>query len=178
MIMTVEEVRTQVGCQQMYDDEIKSKLGAIEEIIRKYTNNNFQNKYIRFCSASVNGNQLDITSDFLRVNDTIQITQSMVNDGLYQIIAVLDDCIEVDGELFDVPFNRVTKVEYPEAVKQCAIALFKWELEFGSKIGIKSESETLSRHSETVTYEDSATLFMGYPIGILNGLRLYKKARC
>ena len=63
-------------------------------------------------------------------------------------------------------------------MKQCAVSLFKWELEFGSKIGIKSESETLSRHSETVTYEDSATLFMGYPIGILNGLSLYKKARC
>lgn len=178
MIMTAEEVRTQVGCQQMYDDEIKSKLGAIEEIIRKYTNNNFQNKYIRFCSASVNGNQLDVTSDFLKVNDTIQITQSMVNDGLYQIIAVLDDGIIVDGELFDVPFNRITKVEYPEAVKQCAIALFKWELEFGSKIGITSESETLSKHTQSVSYEGSDKLFMGYPTGILNGLSLYKKARC
>ena len=178
MILTVEEVRTQVECRQMYDDEIKSKLGAIEEIIRKYTNNNFQNKYIRFCSASVNGNQLENKTGYLKVNDTIQITQSKVNDGIYSIIAIDDDFITVDGELFDVPVNRVTKVEYPEAVKQCAVTLFKWELEFGSKIGIKSESETLSRHSETVTYEDSATLFMGYPTGILNGLSLYKKARC
>lgn len=178
MIITVEEVRTKVDCRHMYDDEIKRKLSAIEEIIRKYTNNNFQNKYIRSCGASLNGNQLDIKSDFLQVNDTVQITQSMVNDGIYQIIAVLDDGIIVDGELYDVPFNRVTKVDYPEAVKQCAVTLFKWELEFGSKIGIKSESETLSRHSETVTYEDSATLFMGYPVGILNGLSLYKKARC
>jgi len=44
----------------------------------------------------------------------------------------------------------------------------------GDKVGIKSE--TISRHS--VTYEDSATLYMGYPVGILNGLNLYKKARC
>lgn len=177
MIITVEEVRTKVDCRQMYDDEIKSKLGAIEEIIRKYTHNNFQNRNIRFCGESVNGNQLNIKSNFIRVNDTVQISQSMVNDGIYKVIAVEDDCIIVDGELYDVPFNRVTKVEYPEAVIQCAVTLFKWELEFGSKIGIKSESETLSRHSETVTYEDSATLFMGYPTGILNGLSLYKKAR-
>ena len=27
-------------------------------------------------------------------------------------------------------------------------------------------------------YEDSATLYMGYPVGILNGLDLYRKARC
>jgi hypothetical protein len=44
----------------------------------------------------------------------------------------------------------------------------------GEKVGIKSE--TISRHS--VTYEDSGNLFMGYPVGILNGLTLHKKARC
>ena len=72
----------------------------------------------------------------------------------------------------------MTKIEYPKDVIQCAIDLFEWKRNFGDKIGIKSESETLSRHSESVTYEDSTALFMGYPLGILKGLSLHKKARC
>ena len=67
----------------------------------------------------------------------------------------------------------VTKVEYPADVVDCALELLEWSVKFGGKVGIKSE--TLSRHS--VTYEDSATLFMGYPVGILNGLSLHMKAR-
>jgi len=68
----------------------------------------------------------------------------------------------------------VTKIHYPADVIQCAVDLYKWKQDMGDKVGVKSE--TLSRHS--VTYEDSATLFMGYPVGILNGLSLHNKARC
>ena len=178
MIISVEELMNRTDCDGIFSDDIASELKALENVIRKYTNNNFQNRFVRFSSASVNGNQLEKKTDFLRENDTIQITQSMVNDGLYVITEIADDFITVDGNLFDVAFNRVTKVEYPEAVKQCVIDLFKWKREYGSKIGITSESETLSRHSESVSYEGSDKLFMGYPVGILNGLSLYKKARC
>jgi hypothetical protein len=89
--------------------------------------------------------------------------------------AVSDTQIFVDRELTpeDGDF-LVTKVEYPENVVECCINLLDWSITHGSKVGIKSE--TLSRHS--VTYEDSGTLYDGYPIGILNGLKLYRKARC
>ena len=70
--------------------------------------------------------------------------------------------------------SSVCLLEYPADVIKCAVDLFKWKQDMGENVGIKSE--TISRHS--VTYEDSATLFMGYPVGILNGLNLYKKARC
>lgn len=176
MIMTVDEIKTQCDCEDLTDDVIKNRLNAIETVIRKYTHNNFQNRNIRF-KASSDGYNLTCKPFFVRVGDTVQISQSKVNDGLYEVENVSDDELTVDRELFTVPFNLVTKVEYPEDVKECALDLFKWKKEFGAKIGIKSESETLSRHSESVTYEDSATLFMGYPVGILSGLALYKKAR-
>ena len=177
MILTANELRTRIDCGELLDADIEVRLKAIEKVIRKYTGNNFQNRDVRFVAKSMNGNQLERGSNFLRVNNTVQITQSKVNDGLYTILCVDEDCITVDGELFDIPNNKVTKVEYPEDVKQCAADLFEWKQNFGSKVGIKSESETLSRHSESVTYEDSSTLFMGFPVGILNGLSLHKKAR-
>jgi hypothetical protein len=177
MIITISKLRVQTDCGELTDDIIQSRLDAIEQVIRKYTNNNFQNRNVRFVSSS-SGDKLMGTSPFIRKGDTIQISQSMVNDGLYVVKEVTEDSLTVDRELFDFPSNKVTKIEYPQDVIQCALDLFEWKKNFGAKIGIKSESETLSRHSESVTYEDSATLFMGYPVGILKGLSLHKKARC
>lgn len=177
MILTVEELKSQVDCGDMTDEVIKSRLTAIEGVIRAYTHNNFQNRNIRFVAESTNGDQIQNKTDFLKEGDTIQITASLVNDGLYTVVAITDEYITVDREIYGVPNNKVTKIEYPPDVVQCAIDLFEWKHKFGSKVGIKSESETLSRHSESVTYEDSATLFMGYPRGILNGLSLQMKAR-
>lgn len=176
MIMTVDEIKTQCDCGGMTDDVIKNRLNSIEAVIREFTHNNFQNRDIRF-KASSDGYDLACEPLFIKVGDTVQISQSKVNDGLYVVDMVADDRLTVDRELFTVPFNLVTKIEYPADVVQCAVDLFEWKKNFGAKIGIKSESETLSRHSESVTYEDSATLFMGYPVGILSGLSLHKKAR-
>ena len=177
MIITISKLRVQTDCGELTDEFIQSRLDAIEQVIRQFTNNNFQNRNVRFVSSS-SGNKLMGTSAFIRKGDTIQISQSMVNDGLYVVKEVTEDSLTVDRELFDCPSNMVTKIEYPQDVIQCALDLFEWKKNFGAKIGIKSESETLSRHSESVTYEDSATLFMGYPVGILKGLSLHKKARC
>ncbi len=178
MILTVEDVKAQVDCGELTDNVIVSRLKAIEQVIRAYTNNNFQNRTARFAAESAEFSVLCGASPFIRVGDTVQISQSGVNDGLYTVMEVTADQTVVDGDLFIFPKNVVTKIEYPADVVQCAVDLFQWKMEFGAKIGIKSESETLSRHSESVTYEDSATLFMGYPVGILSGLALHKKARC
>ena len=177
MIISVDELRKQIDCGDMTDYRIQSRLERIETVIRKYTNNNFQNRKVRFVASSL-GDQIMGSSPFLRVGDTIQISQSEVNDGLYVITEITEDCITVDRDLFEIPFNKVTKIEYEADIVDCAIKLFEWENEFGSKVGIKSESETLSRHSASITYEDSSNLYMGYPVGILNGLYHYKKVRC
>ena len=172
MIITVEDLKKQVTCNDA-DAVITTRLEAIEAVIRAYTNNNFQQRLIRFVGRSENLN-VHGSPQFFTAGDTVQISESGVNDGLYVVKTAHNDHLELDKPLFAVDFNLVTKIKYPADVVQCAVDLFKWKQNMGDKVGVKSE--TLSRHS--VTYEDSATLYMGYPVGILNGLNLYRKARC
>ena len=174
MIISVADLKKYVDTGNTTDERIRIKLDAIESVIRTYTHNNFQQREIRFSGPS-DGSTVYGSPRFFTVGDTVQITSDYgVNDGLYVVTAVHDDCLELDKELQVVDHNLVTRIKYPADVVRCVVKLFRWELTNGEKIGIKSE--TLSRHS--VTYEDSETLFMGYPIGILNGLLLYRKARC
>lgn len=177
MILSVDELRRRVDTGDTDDTTLSNELEAIENVIRTYCNNNFQNRNVRFIARAENG-ILNNQSSFIRTGDTVQITESDVNDGIYTVIDSFGGYTTLDKELFDVNFNKVTKVEYPLGVVNVAVSLFKWKNEFSSKIGIKSESETLSRHSQSVTYEDSNALFMGFPQGILSGLSLWEKARC
>ena len=177
MILTVEELKIRTACDGLDDKVIESRLKAIEGVIRKYTHNNFQNRNMRFISETPGGSVVPGVSPYIRINDTVQISQSEVNNGLYTVVAVGEESTTLDANLFPCSWNMVTKIVYPVDVIECAIRLFEWQKEFGGKIGIKSESETLSRHSESVTYEDSTTLYGGYPVGILSGLDLYCKAR-
>ena len=173
MIITVEDLKKQVNCGTATDDLITTKLEAIEAVIRAYTNNNFQQRSVRFAGRSEDFRVYG-SPQYFTVGDTVQISGSGVNDGLYVVMVVDEDHLELDKSLMPSQSNLVTRIKDPADVIQCAVDLFKWKQTMGDKVGIKSE--TLSRHS--VTYEDSATLFMGYPVGILNGLKLYKKARC
>lgn len=173
MIITVAELKNQINCGTATDDQITVRLKAIEAVIRKYTNNNFQQRGVRFEGMS-SGMKVYGSPQHFKVGDTVQISGSNVNDGLYQLTDVTEAFIQVDDFLQTAEYNMVTKIQYPADVKQCAVDLFSWKQNMGGKVGIKSE--TISRHS--VTYEDSGSLFMGYPVGILYGLNLYKKARC
>lgn len=173
MIISVEDLKKQINCGTAADEQITTKLKAIESVIRAYTNNNFQQRTVRFSGRS-EGMNVYGSPQYFAVGDTIQISSSAVNDGLYQITHIQPDHIQLDKQLMTIEFNLVTKIQYPADVVQCAVDLYDWKQKMGEKVGIKSE--TISRHS--VTYEDSATLFMGYPVGLLKGLNLYKKARC
>ena len=83
--------------------------------------------------------------------------------------------MRVDRELFSVPYNLVTKIEYPADVQEGVINLLIWETENRQKVGIKSE--TLSRHSTTYYDLDADNQVMGYPVSLLGFLRPYMKAR-
>ena len=174
MIISVADLKKQINCGTAADEQIAIKLEAIEAVIRAYTNNNFQLRGVRFTGNSDGLNVYGTPTHIFGVGDTIQISASLVNDGLYQVTHVQPTFLQVDKPLKTCEKNLVTKVNYPADVVQCAVDLYKWKQMMGDKVGIKSE--TISRHS--VTYEDSATLFMGYPVCILNGLNLHKKARC
>lgn len=175
MILSVEEAKNFLPeLSTVSDDLLQQKLDAVEVMVRKYTNNNFQNRNIRFLADSV-GTILNGSSPFLVEGDTIQVSESRVNDGLYVLKSVSDDSVVVDRPLFTVGHNLVTKVEYPADVKLGVINLLKWDFGNRDKVGIKSE--TISRHSVTYFDLDSSNQVMGYPVSLLGFLESYKKAR-
>lgn len=175
MIISLEKAKELIEFKGWTDARIEMKLKAVEQAIRKYTNNNFQNIECRRV-ADIHGNLFVVEAlTPFNVGDTVQVSESATNSGLYTVDSVGDSTFTVSEDVvFDEGDVLVTKVEYPEDVVDCAINMLEWAVKNGSKVGIKSE--TLSRHS--VTYEDSATLFMGYPVGILSGLKMYRKVRC
>ena len=174
MIIAVDEVMELPEFVGQNEKVIAAKLNAVELAIRSYTNNNFQNRYVRFHAESLE-NRLLGTSDFLRVGDTVQISQSQVNDGLYVITEIGNDFIRVDGNLYKYPDNLVTKIEYPADIKAGVLDLMKWEVKNRQKVGIKSE--TLSRHSVSYYDQDANNQVMGYPVSLLGFLKPYMKAR-
>jgi len=174
MIISLEEAKKLIDFKDWSDEKLERKLKAIEHAIRRYTNNNFQKRSYRK-TADIVGGLFVVDSDVpFKIGDTVQISESGLNEGLFTVVATNDFGFTVEEDVVDEAAVLVTKVEYPEDVVDCAVNLLEWEVKNRSKVGIKSE--TLSRHS--VTYEDSATMFLGYPVGILNAVNFCKKARC
>ena len=178
MIISVERLKTLCpnDFTGMSDDALKMTLDGIEEVIRAYTNNNFQNRNVRL-QASTTENKLNGSSAFLKVGDTIQISQSEVNDGLYVITEIDEDngTMTLDKDVFDHQCQLVTKIEYPNAIVQGVINLMKWEVTGRDKVGIQSES--ISRHSTTYFNMDSSNQVMGYPVSLLGFLKPFQKAK-
>ena len=175
MIISVEKAKELVNFPDGWGDEkIKMKLLAVEQTIRAYTNNNFQNRGFRVRADIATGVFRSDSEIPFSVGDTVQVSESRHNKGLFTVSTADDQTFTVGEETRDEGDVLVTKVEYPADVVNCCVDLMEWAVNFAGKVGIKSE--TLSRHS--VTYEDSATMFMGYPASLLGCLKPYRKARC
>lgn len=173
MIIALDIYKQLVPNDQQNDQVLEMKLQALELMVRKYTNNNFQNRNVRFECAS-NIQILDIQTPFLKVGDTVQISQSLYNDGLY-VVNDTSNGITLDKPLFDEGKMLVTKIEYPSDVVMGVVELMKWEMNNRSKVGIASE--TISRHSVTYFNMDGGNSIMGYPKSLMGFLRPYIKAR-
>lgn len=174
MIVKLETLKAMEQFSGVSDEELTTKLKAIENLIRAYTNNNFQNRAMRI-EAESSGGHIAGTSPFFKVGDTVEVSQSLVNDGLFEITEIANGNTVLDGDLYDYPLNTVTKVLYPVDVQKGVIDLMLWEKENRSKVGIKSE--TLSRHSVTYYDQDANNSKMGYPVALLGFLKPYMKAR-
>lgn len=151
----------------------RRKIKAIEQGIRAYTNNNFQNRMFRFSALSADG-VLQCGYKLLKAGDTVQISES-INNGLYVIKSIDENQITLDTALIDAEYNLVTKVEYDDNIVEGAINLLLWDINNRSKVGI--QSETLSRHSVTYFSQDANNSLMGYPVSLLGFLKPYIKAR-
>ena len=173
MIISAENLKKHIETS-IPDEVLEAKLQALELLIRKHTNNNFQNRGIRF-KCPIMQTKLYLKTPFLKEGDTVQISESIYSDGIYTINAVEEEFVVLNKPLFDEAEVLVTKVEYPMDVVMGAINMMKWELENRDKVGI--QSETISRHSVTYFNMDGDNSSMGYPKSLLGFLVPYKKAR-
>lgn len=176
MIISVENAKKIVDFKGWSDEKVAMKLKAIEQTIRAYTNNNFQKRTFRMTADIVGGLFYSETSSLFKIGDTVEISESALNSGLYSILSVSDDTFAVEEETNDEGLVLVTKVEYPADVVQCALNLLEWEINNRNKVGI--QSETLSRHSVTYFAQDANNQVMGYPVSLLGCLKPYRKVRC
>lgn len=156
-------------------------LDAYEQMVRQLTNNKFQNTRIRyhgFSTANDNEINLGTPPEWLRKGDTIEVSDSTVNDGLYTITEISETILTVDGEnLLTGTFAKafITKIEYPKDVRMGIENLIRYNKQMSGKSGIKSES--IARMSVTyydVNANDNAE---GFPASKLNFLRKYEKMR-
>ena len=173
MIISVEEAKRYINTN-LDDSVLEAKLQALELLVRKYTNNNFQNRNIRF-KCSIIATKLYLATPLLAVGNTIQISESMYSDGVFVIKDIEDGFATLDKKLLDEPDVLVTKVVYPMDVQMGVINMLKWDLENRDKVGI--QSETISRHSVTYFNMDGDNSVMGYPKSLLGFLVPYMKAR-
>ena len=173
MIISVEQAKKFIKTNET-DEVLEVKLQALELLIRKYTNNNFQNRNIRFKCQSING-ELNLSTPLLKVGDNIEISQSVFNDGLYEIKEINGTSIKLDQELIDETNMLITKVVYPLDVQIGVVNLLKWDLENRDKVGIASES--ISRHSVTYFNMEGDNSSIGYPKSLVGFLKPYMKAR-
>jgi hypothetical protein len=174
MIISVEEAKKLIDFKEWSDEKLERKLNAIEQAIRSYTNNNFQKREIRK-AADIVGSLFVCGEHLFQVGDTVQISESSLNEGLFTIAAVTDNEFVTNEVVVDEDNVLVTKVYYPADVVDCAINLLEWEINNRSKVGI--QSETLSRHSVTYFNMDGDNSINGYPKSLFGALKAYKKAR-
>lgn len=173
MIISVENLKKHIETS-LPEEVLEAKLLALELLIRKHTNNNFQNRGFRFQCPTM-ATKLYLSTPLLKVGDTVQISESIYSDGIYVIKSVEDGFVELDKALIDESGVLVTKVEYPMDVVFGVVNMMKWDLENRDKVGI--QSETISRHSVTYFNMDGDNSSMGYPKSLLGFLMPYMKAR-
>ena len=170
MIITVEELKKYDDLSNVADEQLEMMCEGIEDFIRQYTNNNFTVKGITVDTPSVNG-KLETVSPLMRVGDTVLISNSQYNDGVYTIV---DTDGTLNKEVLNSDNNKVTLVRYPNSIKLGVIKLIQYSVRMDSKIGIASES--LSRHSVSYSQPTSDAVG-GYPASYMSFLKPYMKAR-
>lgn len=176
MIISVEKAKALIDFDGWEDEKIEMKLKAIEQTIRAYTNNNFQDRGRRVRASIRYGEIVSETLIPFAIDDTVQISGSRYNNGLFTVFSYDDHSFTVKEDIMDEEDVLVTKIKYPEDVIDCCLNLLEWEKNNRAKVGI--QSETLSRHSVTYFNQDAGNQVMGYPASLLGCLKAYRKARC
>ena len=174
MIMSVAEFRQFVETDET-DAALEARLKALELFIRGYTNNSFQVRGTGRVADVVGGLFIVEALNPFEIGDTLHISGSALNDGLYTVKESGDNTFTVNERIRDEKDLFVTLVEYPADVKMGVVELLKYDLEGREKAGV--QSETISRHSVTYQTLDANNTEQGYPVHLMGFLKHYRKAR-
>lgn len=174
MIISAKEFKKYVTTD-IAEEVLEAKLQALELLIRKVTNNNFQKRAYRRTADIVGGMFVVEALTPFKEGDTVQISESAYNEGLFTVVEVTDSTFTVLGNTEDEKDVLVTKVDYPMDVKMGVVNMLKWDLENRDKVGVASEM--ISRHHVTYFNMDGENSAVGYPKSLTGFLKPYKKAR-
>lgn len=176
MILSVEELKKYISTD-VQDAVLEGKLQALEILIRKYTNNNFQQRAVRTIGICTSEHRIicDRIMPF-KAGDTIQISNSEYNpDRLCTIAEISENVLKVYEDICNEDYVLITRITYPMDVKMGVVNMLQWDIENRSKVGI--QSETISRHSVTYFNMDGDNSLIGYPKSLVGFLKPYMKAR-
>ena len=176
MIITLE------NAQKFNPSVTQEELDGVEKAIRKEANNPFQNLAARFHQLIFeNENKIIVFDDVegLRKGDTVQVSNSKWNDGLYVIESIEGNSITLQGEprLFSGSNKEafITKVEYPADIIAGVQKLLQYDAKMVDKIGLKSK--TVSRMSETYFDQNSTESIAGYPAAMMSFIDKHRRMR-
>lgn len=182
MIISLEEVKKILGVNDTTKDyELTLKLNALETMIRNKTNNKFLDTRVRVNKNLIFNDGNTITgANFkalgFREGNTIDIDDSIQNNGVYEVTEVSETYIKVKEDIQEEECNcLITKVNYPSDIKLGVIKLLQYDNKMADKIGIKQE--TIARASTTYFDMGNDESVEGYPAALLKFLDKYKKLR-
>ena len=176
MILSLEELRRYVDTDQP-DDILQMKLDAIESGIRAYAHNGFQNRGARSFVEVYEGKIVAACRGFFSAGDTVQLSGSAWQDGLYIVLDVSGNVLTMKERLVDeaAPGLSITRIDYPASIKAGVVDLMRWEALYRDKVGLTAE--TLSRHSVSYAGTGAGDSLMGYPAQLLGFLKPYMRMR-
>lgn len=172
MLCTVEKIRSYIETT-LTDNQLAERMAAVEAAVRAYTNNHFLNTRTT-SEARVRGGEVVVKHDIFLPGDSVEINHSMRSDGVYTVTDITAGGVILDRLPLERDSFKICLIQYPADVVMAGINMLKWSLEYGDKIGIKSE--TLSRWSVSYADMDSASEG-GYPKAIMTALKAYRQAR-
>lgn len=181
LILSLEEAKNFLKIKDVSDFELEIRLNALETMIRNRTNNKFLDTRVRVKKKLIFNDGNTITgANFedlgFRVGNSIDIDDSIQNNGVYTITGVSETYIKVKEELQEEECNcLITKVVYPSDIKLGVIKLLQYDNKMADKIGIKKE--TIARMSTEYFDMGNNESVEGYPASLLKFLNKYKKLR-
>ena len=182
MIIPLEEAKKLLKVKDDSQDyELQMKIEALESMVRNKTNNKFLDIRVRVNTNLIFNIGNTITgANFkalgFREGNTIDIDDSIQNNGVYDILEVSETYIKISQDIQEEDCNcLITKVMYPSDIKLGVIKLLQYDNKMSDKIGIKQE--TIARVSTTYFDMGSNESVEGYPSALLKFLDKYKKLR-